>query len=133
MNCLSTEKRIQVVAALVEGNSINATVRMTGVAKHTILNLLRDLGQACAEFHHRNVRNLNVRRLQADEIGHSLVPRKRTPRLTRSKRVGAMRGLGLASTLIPSWSCPTLLAFAIRDALTSSCRIAQIASIAAHR
>jgi len=29
MNKLSTEKRIQVVAALVEGNSIRATCRMT--------------------------------------------------------------------------------------------------------
>jgi hypothetical protein len=44
MNILQTEKRVQVVAALVEGNSINSIVRMTGVAKYTILNLLRDLG-----------------------------------------------------------------------------------------
>lgn len=41
---------------------------MTGVAKHTVLNLLRDLGCAAAEFHHRNVRGLKVRRLQCDEI-----------------------------------------------------------------
>ena len=64
MNRLSTDKRVQVVSALVEGNSINAIVRMTGVAKHTVLNLLRDLGCASAEYHHRNVRNLRVRRLQ---------------------------------------------------------------------
>lgn len=68
MNRLPNEKRCQVVAALVEGNSINAIVRMTGVAKHTVLNLLRDLGCACAEYHHKNVRNLRVRRLQCDEI-----------------------------------------------------------------
>ena len=37
MNRLSTEKRVQVVSALVEGVSINATCRMTGVAKHTTL------------------------------------------------------------------------------------------------
>jgi IS1 family transposase len=68
MNRLRTDKRIQVVSALVEGNSINAIVRMTGVAKHTVLNLLRDLGCACAEYHHCKVRGLHVRRLQADEI-----------------------------------------------------------------
>lgn len=67
MNALSTHKRAQVIAALVEGNSINATTRMTG-AKHTVLNLLRDLGCACAEYHHFNVRNLRVRRLRYDEI-----------------------------------------------------------------
>lgn len=48
MNKLSTAKRTQVVAALVEGVSINAIVRMTGVAKHTILKLLEDLGCVCA-------------------------------------------------------------------------------------
>jgi IS1 family transposase len=68
MNRLSTEKRVRVVAALVEGTSINSIVRMTGVAKHTILNLLEDLGCACAAYHHRNVRGIRVRRLQCDEI-----------------------------------------------------------------
>jgi IS1 family transposase len=68
MNVLGTEKRVQVISALVEGNSINSTTRMTGVAKHTILNLLRDLGVACADYHDANVRNLKVRHLQCDEI-----------------------------------------------------------------
>lgn len=68
MNRLSNAKRVQVVAALVEGTSINAACRMTGVAKHTVLNLLRDLGCMAAVYHHRNVRGLRVRRLQCDEI-----------------------------------------------------------------
>lgn len=68
MNRLPIVKRIEVIGALVEGVSINATCRMTGVAKHTVLNLLRDLGCAAAAYHHRNVRNLRVRRLQCDEI-----------------------------------------------------------------
>ena len=59
---------IRVVAALVEGNSIRATVRMTGVAKNTVVKLLLDLAEACAGFHDRNVRNLRIRRLQCDEI-----------------------------------------------------------------
>jgi len=68
MNRLSTAKRVQVVSALVEGVSINATCRMTGVAKHTVLKLLEDMGCAGAAYHHRNVRGLKVRRLQCDEI-----------------------------------------------------------------
>ena len=68
MNRLKLDKRTQVIAALVEGTSINATCRMTGISKHTVLNLLRDLGCACAEYHNRMVRNLHVRRLQCDEI-----------------------------------------------------------------
>jgi IS1 family transposase len=68
MNQLSTTRRAQVIAALVEGNSINATCRMLGVGKHTVLRLLEDAGRACAEFHDKYVRNVRVRRLQCDEI-----------------------------------------------------------------
>jgi IS1 family transposase len=48
--------------------SIRGTVRLTGVAKNTIVKLLGEMGEACAEFHDRNVRGLRVRRLQCDEI-----------------------------------------------------------------
>jgi len=68
MNRLSTVKRTQVIAALIEGNSINATCRMLGVGKHTVLRLLVDAGCACAAFHDANVRNLRVTRAQCDEV-----------------------------------------------------------------
>jgi len=51
INRLGTAKRAQVMAALIEGNSINATCRMLGVGKHTVLRLLEDAGCACAAFH----------------------------------------------------------------------------------
>ena len=41
---------------------------MTGISKPTIMKLLADLGATCAAYHNRYVRNLKVRRLQADEI-----------------------------------------------------------------
>lgn len=68
MNKLPTAKRTQVVAALVEGNGLRATARMTGVARMTIEKLLRDLGTACAIYHDENVRALHSRRVQCDEI-----------------------------------------------------------------
>jgi IS1 family transposase len=68
MNRLPKEQQIRVVSALVEGNSIRATVRMTGVAKNTVIKLLLDLADACAAYHDRSVRKLKVRRLQCDEI-----------------------------------------------------------------
>jgi hypothetical protein len=68
MNRLRTDKRTTVIAVLVEGTSINATCRMTGVAKHTVLKLLKDMGCACASYHDANVRNVRVRRVQCDEI-----------------------------------------------------------------
>lgn len=68
MNRLSIDKRTRVIAALVEGVSINAISRMTGVSKVTILRLLERIGCACAEYHNAAVRNLKVRRVQCDEI-----------------------------------------------------------------
>jgi hypothetical protein len=47
MNILTTEKRVAVISALVEVCSIRSTVRMTGVAKDTVLKLLAMVGQAC--------------------------------------------------------------------------------------
>ena len=68
MNRLTTAKRTAVVAALVEGNSVRSTARMTNVSKPTILKLLVELGDACAAYHHAHVRGLTSRRVQADEI-----------------------------------------------------------------
>jgi hypothetical protein len=68
MNGLHSAKRVQIVTALAEGSSINATCRMTGVAKHTVLKLLKDVGCAAAAYHNAHVRTLGVRRVQADEI-----------------------------------------------------------------
>lgn len=68
MNKLDTAKRVAVVAALVEGNSLRATARITGVARMTVEKLLRDLGAACAAHHEATVRNLVSKRVQCDEI-----------------------------------------------------------------
>jgi len=68
MNVLPLDKQVQVVRALIEGCSIRATVRMTGVAKNTIVSLLVRLGTACAEYHDRTVRKIVCRDIQCDEI-----------------------------------------------------------------
>jgi IS1 family transposase len=68
MNKLPLEKRVEVVKHLVEGCSIRSTVRLTGVAKNTIVKLLAEVGTACARYQHEKLRNLPCRRLQLDEI-----------------------------------------------------------------
>ena len=68
MNRLSTAERAKVVSVLVEGNSLRATSRITGVARMTVEKLLRDLGTACAEFHDKTVRSVRSQRVQCDEI-----------------------------------------------------------------
>ncbi len=68
MNKLTIQKRVQVLGALVEGNSIRSTVRMTGAAKNTVVKLLRDIGQVCELYQRKNMVNLSCKRLQVDEI-----------------------------------------------------------------
>ena len=68
MNKLDIKTRARILACLVEGNSIRATVRMTGAAKNTVVKLLADVGQGCAAYQDKALRNLPCKRLQADEI-----------------------------------------------------------------
>ena len=68
MNKLTQAKRVQIIGALVEGNSIRATCRMTGTAKGTVLKLLADLGKACAQYQDEHLRNLPCKKIQCDEI-----------------------------------------------------------------
>jgi hypothetical protein len=73
MNKLSAARRAQVVRALVEGNSIRSTVRMTGAAKNTVVRLLVDLGTACVNYQDAVMHDLPCERLQCDEIWSFLV------------------------------------------------------------
>ena len=68
MNKLTVAQRVHVVSALVEGNSIRATCRMTDVSKPTVLKLLADLGKVCAAYHDKHVHGLQSKRIQCDEI-----------------------------------------------------------------
>jgi hypothetical protein len=68
MNRLSTEKRVQIARCLIEGNSIRATVRITGAAKNTVTKLLVELGAACAEYQDQTLRDPQCETVQADEI-----------------------------------------------------------------
>lgn len=77
MNKLSTPERVQIISALVEGNSINSTVRMTGRSNNTVLRLLVDLGKACQTFHDEKVRGLYCRRIQCDEIWNFCYAKKK--------------------------------------------------------
>lgn len=68
MNRLSVEKRAQIVAMLVEGNSLRATSRIADVSINTVSKLLVDMGTACQAFHDQYARNLPTRKVQCDEI-----------------------------------------------------------------
>src|ERR1700733_3095809 len=68
MNQLSLQRRGQILGCLVEGNSMRATSRMTGVSINTVTKLLADVGAACMIYQDQVMRNLPCKRVQVDEI-----------------------------------------------------------------
>jgi IS1 family transposase len=68
MNTISVAQKVRVLNCLIEGNSIRSTVRITGVAKNTIRDLIREVGPACEEFQRTHFRDLTCDRIEADEI-----------------------------------------------------------------
>jgi len=108
MNKLRKEKQAQVVAALIEGNSIRATVRMTGVAKNTIVKLLAELGKACAEYQDKAFKNLSCKRIQCDEIWSFCYAKEKN--VPQDKRgifgygdVWTFTAICADTKLVPSW------------------------------
>lgn len=68
MNKLSLQKRAQILALLVEGNSLRSITRLTGCSINTVTKLLVDVGAACLEYQDQAMRDLPCKRLQCDEI-----------------------------------------------------------------
>lgn len=68
MNKLSIEDRVQILKLLSKGMGINATAEVTGKSKNTVLKLLADVGEACALYQDKAMRNLQCTQIQVDEI-----------------------------------------------------------------
>lgn len=108
MNRLSTEKRAQIIGSLVEGNSIRATVRMTGAAKNTITKLLVDLGEACAEYQDGVLVDLPCKVVEADEIwAYCYAKQKNVPEQFKGTPgygdVWTFTALCADTKLVPAW------------------------------
>jgi IS1 family transposase len=91
MNRLSLERRTQIIGALVEGNSIRSTERMTDTHRDTVMRLLVQVGEGSAKLMDEQMRELSCQRLQVDEIWSYVQKKQRqvTPDDDRS-RVGDM-------------------------------------------
>ena len=109
MNKLSTDKRAQIVAALVEGNSIRSTVRMTGASKNTIAKLLVEIGAACSTYLDEHLVNLSCKRVQVDEIWSFCYAKAKnvTPEIAAKNPfagdVWTWVAIDADTKLIPSW------------------------------
>jgi len=68
MNVLSVEKQVQIVNALVEGNSLRATARMCDVERNTVGRVLLRTGANCERILDERMRGIRSQFIQADEI-----------------------------------------------------------------
>src|SRR5208282_3687296 len=68
MNRLSLGRRAQIIGALVEGNSIRSTERMTDTHRDTVMRLMVEVGTGCAKVMNDEMRDLGCKRIQVDEI-----------------------------------------------------------------
>ena len=107
MNRLSAERRAQILAALCEGASINATSRQTGASKVTILKLLAEVGTACLDYQRRVMMNLPCTRLQCDEIWSFVGCKERNvPRDAKGRGRGdawTWTAIDADTKLVPCW------------------------------
>lgn len=60
--------RAQILQLFVEGMSIRATCRVTGISKPTVTKLLTDIGPVVADYQGQTMRGLRCQRVQVDEI-----------------------------------------------------------------
>lgn len=68
MNRAPLARRTQIIGALVEGNSIRSTERMTNTHRDTIMRLMVEVGTGCASLANEQMRNLPCQRIEVDEI-----------------------------------------------------------------
>ncbi len=119
MNKLSHAQRTQVVNCLIEGCSIRATVRMTGIAKKTVMRLLAEVGQVCESYQDRVLRKLPCRLIQLDELwGFNYCKAKNVTPTIADKVPGAgdvwlWVAIDAETKLVPCWRLGG------RDALTA--------------
>ena len=107
MNRLSTEKRATILRALCEGASVNATSRMTGVSKVTILKLLGDIGPVCLDYQRETFVDLPCKRIQCDEVWSFVGAKQRNVPVDERGRgrgdVWIWAGICADTKLVPCW------------------------------
>jgi IS1 family transposase len=124
MNRLTSEQRAKVVSCLIEGCSVRSTVRITGVAKKTVLRLVIEAGTFCADcadYQDRVFRNLKCERMQVDECWSFVYAKQKnvTPSIAEKNPSAGDAWLWAAidadTKLVPCWLIAQRTPEAARD------------------
>jgi len=88
MNKLPTDLKTLILSQLTEGNSVRSIERVTGVHRDTILRLLKEAGKIAFEVLDDQMTNLEIKRLQVDEIWTFVAKKQRRVTFEDSALVG---------------------------------------------
>lgn len=105
-NVLSHEKRLRVLAALLDGNSIRAVSRMTGVHQDTISRFALVAGQGAQSLHNSLARGLSCTLLEVDELWTFCGIKTRNKTEAHSADLGDVWvwvGIDAVSKMVISW------------------------------
>ena len=107
MNTLSREQQTQVIAALVEGNSIRSVERMTQIHRDTIMRLAVRIGESCDALMDKMMQGLTCQKLQLDEIWAYVGMKQRTAKaLNKTDEFGDVYtfvAIDADTKLVPCW------------------------------
>ena len=106
MNTLSLERQSQILSALVEGNSVRSTSRMTRAHIGTILSLLKRVANECERLMDGMMLNLSCNRLKLEEIRLTSNADSQTLRCTPAMTARVAPGLWSKEELIESGVSP---------------------------
>jgi IS1 family transposase len=125
-NNLSPEKQAIAVRALAEGNSIRSIERMTGIHRDTIMRLGVRVGEGCAAVMDKQMRNLDCRLIQMDEIW-GFIGKKQKNATPEDRREGmgdvwTFVAIDAESRMVPCYFVGK------RDAYSADCFVEDLAS-----
>lgn len=130
-NVLQFEKKVAVISALCEGNSMCAISRMTGIHGDTISRLGVRMGEGCKRIMDEKLRNLNSRVIEVDEVWGFVGMKQKT---ANKLRAGDDKGdvwtwiaLDAETKLVPTF------AIGARNQVTADAFIEDLASRLSHR
>lgn len=108
MNTLSRPQQVLVLKCLVDGMSIRATTRISGVARNTVNRLIIEAGKVCADYQDRTLRNLPCERIQVDEVWSFVYAKEQNvPRAKNAPQqagdVWTWTAICADTKLVPSW------------------------------
>jgi transposase-like protein/IS1 family transposase len=105
---LSLDKAVQVLQLLLEGMSVRATMRVTGVNRNTILALVAVVGDNCERMLEARLIGVPVRDVQVDEVWGYVFCKEKTKERTRpgQEEIGdayCYMGIERTTKLILAW------------------------------